>query len=276
MSSESNYSITEPLYRGNAHFDGETISVFNRKYHEEYTAKLADCQWFVGRRTWATLTCCRNWFGFGTGEALLIVFPYSINITTGQMFYDRGPAIAAVGLTIETRFQWEQAIERLNVERVVDRELYAPLLSGTFAVFWTLFSLAASGCMVWWIAWTAHHLLTRWNAPADITAGIMLSIIVGSLYIFFFLLAVPLFWQALQPTVYQIVRFARVRFVLGVCVAHVIILSVPWLAIGENDWTVRSAVIATAFYVVMCIILIAVYWRLLAEPRKDTAKQKPE
>jgi hypothetical protein len=283
--SESPYSIVEPLYNGNVHFDGEIITVFCQTHNREYTAKLADCRWFVGSQTWVTIPNRHHFLGTGTGEALLIVFPDSVRTPEfrsgkrGRTVHPEGPAIAAVGLSVETRFQWEQEIERLNVAKDVDRELSAPPLSQTFWTFWSLATLAVSWFSCMWIGRATHHLLTQWNIPTDIAVGIAFSLFMpGVIYMFLFLVVIPNFWRT-QPTTYQTARglFAQLQFVVRLCAAHFFIIGSIWSVIGVmNDWTVRSAIIATTFCVVMCVVLIAVYWRLLAEPHKDTAEQKPE
>jgi hypothetical protein len=128
---------------GNVQFDGETISVFEPALLRYHTAKLADCRWFVGSRTWATIPAVirGNMFSVETGEAILIVFPDSVQTEycwyskRGKQILAKGTAIAAVGLNPETRFRWEQAIERLNVQRNVDREALAPPMPHGFLVF---------------------------------------------------------------------------------------------------------------------------------------------
>jgi hypothetical protein len=124
---------------GYVHFNGETISVFDGTFDREYAANLSDCRWFVGRKTWVTVPIRGNLFGAGPDESLLIVFPDFIKTPEyriGRRMYAEGPAIIAVGLTLEARFKWEQTIERLNVERDVYRETTAPPMSMFFAMLW--------------------------------------------------------------------------------------------------------------------------------------------
>jgi len=279
--SESDYSIAEPPVQ----FDGETISIFDPKHQRDYVAKLSDCRWFVGGETWVTVPCRHNSFYTGTGETLLIVFPDSIQTPEfrsgkrGRTVHPAGPAIAAIGFTPETRLQWEQAIARLNVIRDEHLESLATPLSQTFLNSWTILALAASWFIGLWLGRGAQHLLTQWNVPADIEAGISFPLFMpGVIYIFCFLNCIPLFWRT-QQVVHQVERglFAQLKAVIGFVAVHAFIIGAMWSIIGEaNNWTARSAIAATMFCVVMAIILIAVYWRLLAESQKeDNAMPSP-
>jgi hypothetical protein len=296
---------------GNVHFDGETVSIYCPTHRRTYAARLADCRWFVGNQTWATIPCRDNLVGIGTGKVLLIVFPDSVQTPafyTGRRrhrtYHPAGPAIAAVGLTVETRFQWEQAIERLNVEKDSHREAFSPM-SETFLTFWILFSLAAPWFPGVWISRAVHHLLTLWNVPADIVSGISVpSFILGVIYIFIFLMALPYFlWK--QPSTDEnerdelpgLERFRQEdivavptkilpllwyfltapalppqwRAVIGLGSLHTFLIIAFWYFADGNNWTVFSAITATAFSVVIYAVFTAVAWCLLAKPREDDA-----
>ena len=268
---------------GNVEFDGETVSVFDHASERNYSAKLADCRWFVGSQTWATIPNRNNLCGSGTGEAILIAFPDTIRTPELRVYktiYAEGPVIIAVGLTFETRFQWEQAIERLNVERDDHRASLPSPLSQEFATLLVMLGLPGSFLLGFWGSITVQNLLIQWLVPGDIARGISFPLFVpGVIYLILFLVVVPSLGRK-QRDVHLIKDQRRLsaqwNAVLGLCIVQVFTIPGLWQMVGRNDWTVRSAIIATAICIVMAIVSIAVFWRLLAEPHKDTAEQKPE
>jgi NADH:ubiquinone oxidoreductase subunit 6 (subunit J) len=272
---------TDYLHRqfGNVHLDDETISVFDRTHGCDYTAKLADCRWFIGSRTWATVPFHGSSFGWGSAEALLIVFPDAIRTPehcAGKAEYAEGPAIVAVGLTSETRLQWEQVLWRMGIEKDVHRESLSPSFSQEFLIFWGIFILAASWSLGLGMGRTVDDLLIRWSVPADIAQGIAFSLFVpGTIWLAMLLWFVPM----LCWTEHQYERGRDRDIVMGICVFTVILIAVCWSMVGNgnNDWTARSALAATLVNTVMAIGMALVVWRLLAEPRNEEEVQsQPE
>ena len=188
---------TDYLHRklGTVHFDGETVSVYDKEYGSPYSAKLADCRWFVGNRAWATVPLRGNLICTGFGKALLIVFPESIKTPeyrVRKMVYAVGPAIVAVGLTPETRRQWEYVINWLGPERDLRRESLASPVSVEFTVLWTFMMLPVSWFIGLWSSRAMDNLLTQWNVPADIALGISFPLFVpGTIWIGILLIAFP-------------------------------------------------------------------------------------
>ena len=258
---------------GNVHFDGETISIFDRRRICGFTARLADCRWFIGNRTWATVPPRDNLFGIGTGKTILIVFPDSVR-TSETAVYGEGPAIVAVGLTHETRFQWEQVIYQLSVEKDVDRELLAPPVSQTFWGFWMLCALPLSWFWGMRISIISEHLLTKWNVPADIALGISFPLFVpGIIIIFLLLVVVPYLWRKRQDVYHaKSDRDSQWALATPISVGCVLFIFRFWMVAifgNGNDWTYRSAIAATLVCVMMGLALFFVFWKFLVKPRKD-------
>ena len=260
---------------GNVQFDGETISVFEPALLRYHAAKLTDCRWFVGSRTWATIPAVirGNMFSIETGEAILIVFPdsvqteYRLRGKRSTQILAKGTAIAAVGLNIETRFQWEQAIERLNVQRDVDREALAPPISPGFFMFWTILAFPLSFVLGLLIANTTQELLILGNIPADIARGISFPLIVpGVIYLLYFVAILPSFWRT-QPDIYQVNRdrsdIQRIKrnCIIGICVTHGVVIHSVWGMNKANDWTERAMIAATVVCVIMALAAIVALWR---------------
>ena len=258
---------------GNVYFDGETISIFDPTHGCDYTAKLADCQWFVGSRTWATVPFREYLFGIGTGKALLIVFPDSIRtpeLRIGQEDYAEGPVIIAVGLTIETRFQWEQAIERLRVEKDTRRESLSPPVSLEFLTMWMFVAFGIS----WWtgigISSMTLLLLTQWNVPADIAIGISFPLFIpGTINMFVFLVLVSSCWREKQD-VHRVPRGRKHQWqaITGIGCAHGLVVLKLWMG-GGNDWTARSSIIATVICIAMAIVFMVASWQIFAGEQED-------
>jgi hypothetical protein len=268
---------------GEIHFDGEAISIFDQNRKQMYTANLADCRWFVGSQTWATVPSRHNLFGAGTGEALLIVFPDSTRTPKIRFskrdrdtLYISGPAIAAVGLTHETRLQWEQALERWNVEKDMRRESLSPPVSQTFFWFWSLLSFPISWFLARGLGRACQDMLIQWNVPADIAEGIAFPLFVpGVIYLLICLNTIPAVWRT-QQDVYQQERgwLQQWQSVLFPCFFSAIFIVGFWECIGQKiGWTERSAIAATVMCVIEGLMMIVISWRLLAEPPQVSEPQ---
>ena len=259
---------------GNVNFDGEAISVFDKAHHCEYTAKLCDCRWFIGSRSWATVPVRKNLIGTGNGEAILIVFPDSIRTPEYRVHkteYAEGPAIVAVGLTPEKRLRWEQVIWQSNVERDVRRESLTPPLSNEFSVLWTVFVLPTSWFFCLWVSRTIDSLLKQLNIPADIAQGISFPIFVpGVVWVIAFLLLFPMSWRKeLDVHQHKRERYIQFKSVLSICIVTGMIIAACWSIVGNDIWTTRSAIAATVFNVVLAIGICIALWFLLAESNKE-------
>jgi len=271
---------TNYLHRklGNVNFDGETISVFDKPHHCEYIAKLCDCRWFIGSRSWATVPIRENLIGTGNGEAILIVFPDSIRTPeyrAHKTVFAEGPAIVAVGLTPETRLQWEKAIWQSSVERDVQRESLPAPLSWEFSVFSTVIILPTSWFLGHWASRTLENLLLQWSVPADIAQGISFPFFVpGVIWIAAILLMFPMFRQ-MKLDVHQPKRDSLLQYqaVLSIMIVSVLLIGACWNMVGKGIWTERSAIAATVVNVVLAIGICVAFWFLLAEPKKENQSQ---
>ena len=265
---------------GTVHFDGESLSIFDRERDRTYSANLADCRWFIGSRAWATIPCRDNLFDIRTGNTILIVFPDSIRIpeySTSKRGRRRRlvgtvPAIIDVGHTPETRFQWEQALGRLNVEKNVQRESLTPPFSQTFLNLWGLIALPVSFFGGLRTARAVKYLLMLWNVPADVAFGIAFPLFMpGVIHIFLFLDFFPFLWRP-QQDVYRVERgrARQWRWIFQFCCVHaVFIIPCFWTINGVNGWTVRSAIAATIVCIASGLVVTVMGWQVFAAPRKD-------
>ena len=260
---------------GNVQFDGETISVFEPALLRYHAAKLTDCRWFVGSRMWATIPAVirGNMFSVETGEAILIVFPdsvqteYRLRGKRSTQILGKGTAIAAVGLNPETRSQWEQVIERLNVQRDVDHEVLAPPMSHGFLTSWVILTFPLSFVLGLLIVSTVKELLILGSIPADIASGISFPLFVpGVIYLLYFVAILPSFWRTL-PDIYQVNRdrsdIQRIKrnCIIVICIVHGIVIHSVWEMNKTNDWTERSMIAATVVCVIMGLAAIVAFWR---------------
>lgn len=269
---------------GKVYYDGETVSLFDRACNHTYSAKLADCRWFIGSRTWATVPQRVDTFGLGTGKAFLIVFPDSIKkkwvglkrrkwqITRYESFFG-GPVIVAAGLTPETRLQWEQAAARWDVEE--DARLSSkPPLSTEFISLWLLLSGFGSLFLGGGIAKSILVLSNLGAVPVDIAKGIALPFVMpGFMYLFLLLFRLPFFGRR-QELIFYVKRFFRyaghrmftpLETMAALSVPSICVLIGYWEMIDRmNDWTQRSASVATFVIAAMpWLILYPMYtlWR---------------
>ncbi len=258
---------------GKVDFDGGIVSVFDPFCNRTYSARLADCRWFAGDRTWATVPFRNNLIGIGGGKSLLIVFPKSVRtdeIYSGRAAYAEGPVIVAVGHTFETRLQWESVFERLGLEKDEHRESLYPPVSPEFFLAWfflVLFSIFIFGHPV---LRSIESSLSQWNVPIDIVNGITFALFMpGSVNLCGLLAVVPAYWRT-DPDVHQIKRGGSIQWanVIGYGCVLGYFIYVYWSMVGMRGWTENSAMAATVMNVVMGIAVMIVFWCLLAEPRK--------
>ena len=259
---------------GSVHFDGETIFVYDKAHCQKYAAKLADCRWFFGSRTWGTVPLRGNLIFTGIGQSLLIVFPDSLRTPEYRVqkaAYAEGPAIVAVGLTPETRFQWTNILEQLNIEKDTRRESLSPPISKELGMLWAILALPISWFLGLWVSRGIHNFLTQWNVPADIASGISFPFFVpGVIYIVCILCAFPFLWRTGQD-VHQVKRGKLTQWnaILRICSVIGVMVAGCWSMIGRQGWTEHSAIAATVVNIIMGIVILVAYWRLLATPPKN-------
>jgi hypothetical protein len=249
---------------GVVQFDGEVISVYDRKRLHFYAAKLADCRWFVGNRTWATIPMTNL---YSSGESLLIVFPDSIQAEYRHQntAYGKCSAIVSVGQSLETRIQWEEAIQRLNVEKDTTRES-SFLMSQGFVHLWALIIFPASWFLGLWTGRAIRMLLMQWNVPVDIAEGIAFPFFVpGMVWILCFLGIVPMLFWLPRQSLYKPNKTAILHPVLGFWGTVSVVIVCYWGMVGKNDWTTHSAIAATIVNIAIAIGVFATFWWLLAK-----------
>ncbi len=169
-------------------FDGECISVFLRgkqNARAEYVAKLTECQWFYGNRSWVMFD------GGDVGplglESFLMIElppPNEVNLPGSYGFwrytsrrndywrYATVPVIIAVGQNAKTRQEWEDVFYQLGVERNRQREESPVPFSDMFCAYFAFFLFITSFfCFNLLSKWT-HSFLLLLEVPSDITPGI--------------------------------------------------------------------------------------------------------
>ena len=262
---------------GFVELENDTLHYYeNENESPVYSAPFAECLWFVGYRTWATLPRQDNKtvvFQIAIGPQLILLqFPEWLCIPehrSGKATIAEQPVIVAVGQSQETHEQWAFALENTGVpcDTSRHRRWLAPISSG-LVMCWLLFYGIVAFLKLPEAARETTRILNARNVPADVADAIGFTVFVpGIIVLLFWICVFPLAWvnnQTIKRTAKADTKWvALLRFGWFFTVLVVF----PWLDIKTTfEWKMAYTISTVTMFVVTSVC----YWLLM---RKSTCKE---
>lgn len=260
--------------------EDETVHIFERDDEPPcYSAPISECRWFYGGRSWATWPVSEKVFRIQIGpKAIILEFPEDCVIPerqSGKSVTPEQPVIVAVGLTNETRQEWEEILKQRQVTHHREKERsFAPIPPG-MEVVWVI--VGSIGCFFLGgsIAIRYEMVLNGLNVPPDIVKGIFYSLILPGLVFWIFVLVVfPLIWWGRQagsrrklergsPKYRKVIK----DYWISAIIASFLIILRTGVWIG-NDLTLRGKI---AFTISVLLMVAFVVWGIIR-----LSSEKPE
>lgn len=263
---------------GRVDFDGETVTVYDDIGIPVYETELAECRWFSGNRSWATVPYGSNWSAScGFKKVFLIEFPSRFRTPERSCgkntSYAEGPVIAAVGLTEETRRYWEDVFYRTGLGRNEKRETQPAPFSETCLIMLAIFMIPGSFFLTMFIAGFVDSHLLEAGVSRDIATGISFPLFMpGTLFLILVLAFVPMFSRR-NVEVRRIIRPMGYR--LGIWWSVGVFTAISLFGFLSSDveqhagWTMRTKIAGTLTTSCMAAATTVFLFRSLREPEKS-------
>lgn len=167
----------------------------------EYIAPLAECRWFYGGRSWATIPLQEEHFQvhLSPTPVLLVEFPASCRIPKRP--YGRGeiseqPVIVEVGKTHDTRQEWERALYTHGaVEDEEKRRRFSPISLGG-GLLLGIISVVGGIYLAFYLADIASEWLTRLGFAEQVAKSARMAFIApGSVFLITMLAFLGMWWN---------------------------------------------------------------------------------